>query len=251
VESEYIELDLTRYANLLELKYREEIQLREPQYENVQKWYERIQGHLGIISFIEKRGIKFSGTVLVLGAGSCWLPSELSKLSMIRKIYALDFSKTLLTKVAPAIMRYLKADASKIVRVRGDFYDLSYFKEDYFDFVIYDAALHHADFPEITLREASRVLKLDGGIICINEPVAPSLNPFKDFWKRKLGCRERRLGITENIYTLDEWRSVFDKCNLTFRVMRLELSTRSKLAGLPLINKLVPGSYCFEVKRIA
>lgn len=59
------------------------------------------------------------------------------------------------------------------------------------------------------------------------------------------------MGITENIYTLDEWRLVFDKCNLTFRAMRLELSTRSKLAGLPLINKLVPGSYCFKAKRIA
>lgn len=250
MESEYIELDLTRYANLLELKYREEIQLREPQYENVQKWYERVQDRIHIIPFLERRGIRFYGMILVLGAGSCWLPSMLSKLSTTRRIIALDFSKTLLTIVAPAIMKYLKADVSKIVRVRGDFYDLSYFKENSFDFVIYDAALHHADFPMITLREASRVLKSSGKILCINEPVAPSLSPFKEFWKRKLGCCERKWGVTENVFTLDEWRSIFNKCDLTFRAIKLELKVRSKLAGLPVINRLVPGSYCFEARKI-
>jgi hypothetical protein len=57
MESEYIELSLTRYANLSELKYREEIQLREPPYESIQKWYERVQDHIHIIPFLERRGI--------------------------------------------------------------------------------------------------------------------------------------------------------------------------------------------------
>jgi ubiquinone/menaquinone biosynthesis C-methylase UbiE len=241
---------LTRYANLSELKYREEIQLREPQYESIQKWCKRAQDYIHIISFLEKEGIRFYGMVLVLGAGSCWLPFTLSKLRTTQRIYALDFSKTLLTIVAPEIMRHLKADMSKIVRVRGDFYDLSYFKENSFDFVIYDAALHHADYPMITLREASRVLKSNGKLLCISEPVAPSLSPFKEFWKRKLGRRERKLGITENIFTLDEWRSIFNRCDLTFRAIRLKLKVRSKLARLPIINRLVPGSYCFVSKKL-
>lgn len=246
--SDYIELDLSPYANLQELRYREKKQLTERKYDRPEKWYKRIQdGCLGIIPFLEKEKIIFSGKILELGAGSCWCAAELSKLRALQQIYALDFSRILLTKVAPHIMKYLNADMTKITRVKGDFYDLSYFDEGYFDFVIYDATLHHAAFPQKTLREACRILKKDGCIICIREPVLPRWTPFKEFWRKKFGIHERRYGVIENARTLTEWKLVFHNAGLTFRPILLPW----KQASLRLLKNLVYTSYCFEGKRSA
>lgn len=250
--NDYFELDLTPDANPLELEYREKIQLVEHRYNDLQKWYKRIQdGRLGIIPFLENNGIVFSGRILELGAGSCWCASELSKLLDVRQIYALDFSRTLLTEVAPIIMKYLDACMNKIIRVRGDFYDLNYFSENYFDFVIYDATLHHAMYPQKTLREARRVLRRNGSIICIREPVLPQLTPFKEFWKERFGTHEKGYGVIENSYTLAEWKLIFHNVKLTFSPILLPGNVCAwKRAISRLYNNLVLTSYCFEGKLL-
>jgi SAM-dependent methyltransferase len=243
--SDYIELDLSHYANLQELQYREKIQLTERRYGSPEKWYKRIQdGRLSIIPFLEKENIVFSGKILELGAGSCWCAAELSKTYSVRQVYALDFSRILLTEVAPYVMKYLNADITKITRVRGDFYDLSYFGEGYFDFVIFDAALHHAAFPQKTLREACRALKKGGRIICIREPVLPPWTPFKEFWRKIFGTHEKRYGVIENSRTLAEWKLIFHNAGLTFRPILLPW----KQASLRLLKNLLRTSYCFEGK---
>ena len=101
-----------------ELKYRE-TQLGE----NIEKELEEAikkmneDGRLKNLQNIKKLPIKMEGKVLELGAGSCWFSAELSKLKEIEMIYAIDFSKNLLARIAPRIMGRLKANQNKIMRI--------------------------------------------------------------------------------------------------------------------------------------
>lgn len=249
---DYIELDLSSDANLQELKYRQKIQPAQSEYQNPEKWYKRIEdGRLSIIPLLEKEGISFKGKILELGCGSCWCASQLSKLAAVQKIYALDFSRVLLTKVAPRVIKYLNADITKITRVRGDFFDLSYFDEGYFDFVIYDATLHHAQIPQKTLREARRILRKEGRIVCIREPVLPNWTPFREILRKIFGAYEKRYGVIENAHTLDEWKFIFHDVSLSFRPIPYFLPTlKGKMRErLKLLNTLLYPDYCFEGRK--
>lgn len=202
---------LTQDANLQEHYYRENLQLNEEEFDSIYKWKARVQdGRLGFLSLLKRKGIYFRGTILELGAGMCWLSAELSKFHEVREIFAVEFSEKMLDVIAPHIIAYLNADANKITRVLGDWNSLR-FPDGMFDFVVCSQVLHHMTNPVQGLSEIRRVLKEDGKLVAIMEGVRPR---WYHNMQESHARRERELGITENLWTKDEWIALFRQAGL-------------------------------------
>jgi SAM-dependent methyltransferase len=205
-----IKHEFTEDLNREELYYRDVIQPSEDDYREVQRWLvvsvENSDVLPELYTFIE-----FKGEILELGAGSCWFSSNLSLLGLVNRIYCLDISQHLLERVAPHVMKHLEARIEKLIRVIGDFNRL-YFQDMQFDFVVCDATLHHiqeSSFSKV-LGEVYRVLKADGKVVAINEPFLSRNAGFNKHRRGRFGAHEREYGVTENIYTKEEWRGIFE-----------------------------------------
>ncbi|CAG0935239.1 hypothetical protein TFLX_04071 [Thermoflexales bacterium] len=208
--SNLIKHPYTEDLNKEELIYREKIQPQEYSFDDVAKSVERLaDGRMNLLPLLFKT-VDFRGEMLELGAGSCWFGSVLSRLQSVDKIYCLDMSERILCDVAPHIMAHLEADGDKLIRVVGDFHKL-YFEDGQFDHVVFDASLHH--IPELNwnkvLGEVYRVLKPAGRVVAIREPFLSPIPTIRSWQRRTQGAHERRLGVTENLYTRREWDSKF------------------------------------------
>jgi ubiquinone/menaquinone biosynthesis C-methylase UbiE len=204
-DSKLIRHSFASTLNQQELAYREKIQPSERGYGSLEKLAD---GRRNIIPHLPH----IKGKILELGAGSCWLSSELSKKESVDEIYSLDMSYTLLTEVAPKVMEFLQADTKKITRVVGDFNKLE-FAESVFDFVMFDSALHHIPLDTFTsvFKEIDRVLKPDGKIIAIREPFLCKIPIIKQAQHIAFGVSERKFGVTENAFSYKEWACLFNQ----------------------------------------
>lgn len=232
----------SEYVNFDELKYREEFQRQD--FDSFQKWKERIfNNRLRLIPYLRERyDIKFSGKILEIGAGSCWLSSELSKIKEVSEINALDFSEYLLREVAPRVMDELNAEKSKITRKLGDFHDLD-FENEYFDFVVTDSSLHHTEYLIRVLKEIKRVLKKEGRLIAIREPVRPLIGLFLQD-RNKVDSRKK--GIIENIYSLKEWQVFFKRAGFELIFYKINFSTGLKGLIARYLNGLIKADFVLE-----
>lgn len=61
------------------------------------------------------------------------------------------------------------------------------------------------------LKELHRILKDDGIIIAVREPILPSLPILQQIKKMRFGRRQIAQGDIENTYTISEWTSHFKK----------------------------------------
>ena len=129
----------------------------------------------------EETGFSIEGEGVDAAAGVCWASALLSRLPKVKRIYALDASRHRLAKLAPAAIRAMEGDASKITRVVGSFYELR-LADGAIDFAFLAAAYHHADDADKLLRELKRVLKPGGAILLIGEePISTA-----DFWLKRI-----------------------------------------------------------------
>jgi ubiquinone/menaquinone biosynthesis C-methylase UbiE len=212
-----IQRPLSPRANLAELRYRNEIQLRDPKYDSLDRWRALTRvGTRRIVPFLVARGEGFHGRVLEIGAGACWLSAELSRIPAVTEVYAIDFSRVLLEQVAPGILAELDARSEKITRVVCDFNDMP-FPDGWFDFVTCDAALHHATDPVWLLREIHRLLAPGGRLVAIREPVLSTVKWLARRQTRRFGAEERSYGVTERIYAVEEWRRMFAEAGFQHR----------------------------------
>lgn len=231
---------LTDKANLIEMNYRDKS--KEEYQDYIHNFYAHSKdGKLEYLPYIQ-RSVEVSGKVLEIGAGICWLTSELSKIETVKEAYALEFSEYLLKDIAPGIMKKLHAKEDKIIRVQGDFNAMP-FENSYFDFVFVDAALHHATDLKHLLLEIKRVLKPNGMLIAIREPVLPKWRPW---CKDSFGEHDRANGITENIYSLKEWGEYFGAAGLKLKknpFMPRTTIYRKLLQPLMILNNQLLGHY--------
>ena len=173
---------------------------------NYNSFLRSIQERVPIFYFLKKK-YNFKGEVLELGAGSCWLSALVSKVPEVKNVYAVDISKELLERIGNKVINDLKGNKEKIKLVSADFHKLS-FTNNKFDVIIYDASLHHAQNLPILLEEVNRVLKNDGILVAIREPIKSFLYRYN---LRKFGRKEIKKGATENIYSKAEWKKYFDQ----------------------------------------
>ena len=136
-----------------------------------------------IDSIITTNGKLFSGKGIELGAGAGLFSSSISKISNVEKIYSLEIIENYVKLLQPKIIKNFGI-SKKVIPTRGTFDDLSYFKDEYFDFIFQYDAFHHAyDLPKV-LNECHRVLKKNGKIISIDRIQSDRIS--NDMINRKL-----------------------------------------------------------------
>ncbi|HLD11237.1 MAG TPA: class I SAM-dependent methyltransferase [Candidatus Nanoarchaeia archaeon] len=225
-----VKLNLSSKYNKKELEYRENIQQKEEEYDTFEKWCVRLQD--GRVDYLKKiiKKLEFSGKILEIGAGSSWFSCQLSKLDSVEQVYCLDFSEKLMIEIVPKVMDLFKANKNKMKRIVGDFYNLD-FPEASFDMVVVDAALHHIDDMNTALKEIKKVLKKDGRLVAIREPIIPLFRPSS---RKNFGLHERSLGVTEKIYTKSEWTNFFEKSGFSIKFLSIipEYNLKYKLINL-------------------
>lgn len=147
----------------------------------------------------------FEGKVLEIGAGSCWLSTLISKIPEVKSIYALDISNDLLKIIGNKVIDCLGGEKNKIKFIKADFNKLP-FADNEFNIIIFDASLHHAQNLSCLLKEVGRVLKKNGFLIAIREPIKSYLHFLH---VKNFGKSEIKSGATENIYSKQVWKDYF------------------------------------------
>lgn len=197
-----------------------------------QSAYERNISQIGIETYNElirdnlhgalaEIGLKAGGRSLDIGGGSGWLAVEMAKAGYFavsldlqdpwereEQVAAGDAVRgfQLVTDLNPDL------DDVPVDYVVGDMHRMP-FADEIFDVVTMSAALHHAEDPVRTLAEASRVLKPDGVLLLINEPVK---GVFRDE-APILGGRGE--GAGEHIYWAGDYKRLFRKAGLRPRFL--------------------------------
>lgn len=118
---------------------------------------------------LDKKG----SVVLDLAAGIGWASALLAKLDTVDKVIAVELSKHRL-ELMPRSCEMFDADASKIERYLGSFYDLK-LPDASVDCVVMVQAFHHANRPLHLMVEVDRVLKPGGKFVIAGEHVIPPL----------------------------------------------------------------------------
>ena len=192
-------------------------------------WIRHIERYrLPVLQQIDRLG-DLSGCGLEIGAGTCWLACTLSRSDKVQSIVACDLDRERLKLARDVFIPRFRGDEAKLRLLEADFHGLP-FSEDSFDFIVADAALHHARDLHDLLRELRRVLKPAGHLVAVREPVLPSLR-FLQTWRRvTFGWLERLKGKTERAYSWKEWTRAFEAAG--FRVRRHQCFLDSSLKEL-------------------
>lgn len=168
--------------------------------------------------------IAFRGRIIELGSGVSWCSILLSRLENIDEIIALDRDKRRLAIGEKYFLPAYEGNAAKTTFLEGDFHNVP-FDGAFFDFVVCDASLHHSDDLAGYLKEISRILKPDGKLIALREPILPGFWLLRIWRKFNFGRLEKKKGDIENIYPREEWERYFQKAG--FRVNFFECFLRT------------------------
>jgi SAM-dependent methyltransferase len=119
------------------------------------------------------------GTVVELGAGSCWASAAVACFPDVERVVAVEFSKRRLTEIAPAAIAILSAPSEKIERRLADFYAHG-LPDNTADLVLMDAAFHHAADPARMGRVLFDLTKPGGAVMLMREPTLNFLKHTRD-----------------------------------------------------------------------
>jgi SAM-dependent methyltransferase len=166
-------------ADADELRYREQIEPGRDVPEDVQAWIDRKELRQKLEYALRQARIEPAGTIVELGAGSCWLAVELARRPAVERVIAVEFSRHRLEQLAPEALAALGADASKVERRVADFYNHG-IEAGVADMVFTDAAYHHAADPVRLARVAFDLLKPGGSFVLFREPTLSLLRRSRD-----------------------------------------------------------------------
>ena len=155
-------------ADLDELRFREEIEPIGDPVRDVTAWIERKELPEKLEYALERARLRPAGTLVELGAGTCWLGATLARRAEVERVVGIEFSQRRL-ELAPIAMAYLGAPAEKIERVVADFYAHG-LEDESADHVFMDAAFHHAADPVRLAGVAFRLLRPGGTFVLHREP---------------------------------------------------------------------------------
>jgi SAM-dependent methyltransferase len=114
---------------------------------------------------------KIKGTVIDVGAGTCFLSAKLSQLPEVEKVYPIDLSERFLTTTGARVLAHFGAATEKITFVATDFNSIP-LPTASADAAFIFAAIHHSLSPIKTLQEVGRVVKPGGTVFILENPKA-------------------------------------------------------------------------------
>jgi SAM-dependent methyltransferase len=161
--------ELSELADLDELRFREEVEPFEHPATDVVAWIERKELVPKFERALANAGLEPAGTVVDLGAGTCWMSSLLARRDRVERVIAIEFSQRRLAELAPIAMAYLETAPEKVQRVVADFYAHG-LGEAIADMVFMDAAFHHAADPVRLAQVAYGLLRPGGRFVLHREP---------------------------------------------------------------------------------
>lgn len=115
-------------------------------------------------------GISIGGSGVDLASGPLWLLPPLIEKMHVDHITCVEYSKNRLLNLGPKVIEHYNLPVEKITLALGSFYDIR-IPAASLDFAILCQAFHHADSPHALLNQISKVLKDDGTLIIIGEPM--------------------------------------------------------------------------------
>ncbi len=201
----------------------------------------------------ERLRARIKGSVIDVGAGTCFLSAKLSRLPEVEKVFAVDLSEKFLTSTGARVLEHFGAAMEKMTFVATDFNEIP-LPAASVDTAFIFAAIHHSLSPIKTLQEVARVLKPGGTLLILENP------------KSVIGIRSARLEslalsreVTEIAYTRGELEYLVANANIGHcEVLRWDVLSRPglrrwvrtivRVIGLEdvLIN---PPNYLFVVTR--
>jgi SAM-dependent methyltransferase len=182
---------------------------------NAPAWIALVMKKDSLLYFYEEvlPNLRLHGRILEIGSGSCWL-SALIKLQFPQiQVFASDVSISALDK-GMQISELLRSKIDCFVACKAEKIP---FENEFFDFVIGSAILHHTN-PRLVTKEIFRVLKKNGQYIGIGELATPGI--FELLWKRVVR-RRKEVGLEVRNYSLSQWKRLFaeagfDRASFTF-----------------------------------
>jgi SAM-dependent methyltransferase len=166
-------------ADADELRYREDVEDYPDPPRDVVRFIDGKELVQRLEDSLERAGIRPAGTVVDLGAGTCWLSAALARRPEVERVIAVEFSRKRLEELAPVAIAYLEAPGRKIERVLADFYRPG-LEPAIADMVFVDAAFHHAAEPVALARVAHDLLKPGGTLFLHREPTLALLRRTRD-----------------------------------------------------------------------
>lgn len=169
----------SKLADPDELRFREEVEpgLKGP--EDVVPWLLRKELPGRLADTLRRTRLAPAGTVVELGAGSCWLAGMLARRPQVERVVAVEFSRRRLEELAPVALAALSAPAAKVERVLADFNEPGLPRASA-DLVVTDAAFHHASDPSRLARVAHELLRPGGIVLLFREPTLAVLRRTRD-----------------------------------------------------------------------
>jgi len=189
-----------------------------------------------IFEIVRELDFRLEGTGLELGAGVGVLSAVAINLwPDINKCYALEVVPKVIELLQPRAVRYIaKERAEKVVGVLGSFDEMDV-PNEFFDFCIEYASLHHSDDLTRTLRETERVLKPGAPLVAIDRAHYDGVEDkqlrfmldvqYSAEWKRRNGYAGGPLSRRQNgehEIRLKEWLAAFETTGFEV-VRRIEL----------------------------
>ncbi len=160
-------------------------------------------------------------TVLDLGAGRCWATRYFARQKC--NAVGLDVLLTRYVGLKTADV-YLEKESVYFDRICGDMHQIP-LRKNAFDIVFMAATLHHSADIQATLQQVYDVLKPNGRLIMVNEPVVGM------FASKALSCPEVEHGINEHVYRYMEYRQAL-------RVLKMDYQLYPFIGGYhPVITK--------------
>lgn len=195
------------------------------------------------------------GTVIDVGAGTCFLTARISQLPAVDHVYAIDMSEEFLTSTGARILKHFQAAAGKVTFVASDFNAIP-LPDASADTAFIFAAIHHSLSPIKTLQEVARVVRPGGTIFILENPV--SVLKIRHV-RRYLLSLSRTGNVTEIAYTRGELEYVIDNAKIgdwtahTWDVLGrpgIRRWIRHLFRALKLEDILLsPPNYLFVIKR--
>lgn len=165
-------------ADAAELRFRDEIE-PELRGDGVVAWMRRKELQDKLAHVLRTTRVVPAGTVVELGAGTCWLSATLACDARVQRAIAVEFSRHRLEQLAPIAIAAIGAPAAKVERRRADF-NAPGLPAGRADLVVTDAAFHHAADAGRLAAVAFELLRPGGTILLFREPTLALLRRTRD-----------------------------------------------------------------------